>query len=225
MTPDSLRSPEALLREISRDLHPVRPAPLPSRMALRMALVAVLAAFAVLTVVGLRKDVGALGPFVTWGASAAQITLSLILIWIAVRESTPARRLSRIVVYSALAASWLAVVAFALWTFSVSPAMVLSTRSERIAWLVCPIGGTVAGSLVVTSFAWLFRYSLAARPGLMGALYGLGVGMTMNAGWRLACPISSPWHFATAHGPAILATSLIGAFAARSIAKRARGLK
>ena len=43
MTPDSLRSPEALLREISRDMRPVRPAPLPSRMALRMALVAVLA--------------------------------------------------------------------------------------------------------------------------------------------------------------------------------------
>jgi len=194
-------------------------------MALRMALVAVLAALAVLTVVGLRKDAGALDPFVTWGASAAQITLSVILIWIAVRESTPARRLSRTVVHSALVAAWLAVVAFALWTFTVSPTLVLATRHPWIEWFVCTIGGTAAGSLVVTSFAWLFRYSLAARPGLMGALYGLGVGITINAGWRLACPISSPWHFATAHGPAILATSLIGAFAARSIAKRARGLK
>lgn len=224
MTPNSPRPSEALLREISRDLHPVSPASLPSRMALRLALVAVLGALAVVTVVGLRKDADALGPFVTWGASAAQIVLSVILIWISVRESTPARRLSRIVVYSALAAAWLGVIVFGLWTFRASPTLP-STHPAWIEWLVCTSGGTLAGALVVTSFAWLFRYSLAARPGFMGALYGLGVGITINAGWRLACPNSSPWHVATAHAPAILATSLIGAFVARRIVKRARGLK
>ena len=40
------------------------------------------------------------------------------------------------------------------------------------------------------------------------AEWEIGVaGVAVNAGWRLACPISAPWHSIAAHGTAIVLTT------------------
>jgi hypothetical protein len=64
-------------------------------------------------------------------------------------------------------------------------------------------------------FSSLFRSSLATRPTIAGAVYGAGAGLAINAGWRIACPISTPWHALGAHGSAIIATVILGAFIGR----------
>ena len=216
---DPSRPPDALLAAISKDLEPVKPAPLPSRLAMRLAPFAV-AISSLILLIGIRKDAAVLGPFLTWGASITQFSLAIMLTWIAARESTPARRLPTNLVWLAIVATALVVVGASLWTFAVSPLAKPLRVSPLVMGLGCGIGGTVAGTLLVVSFTFFFRRSLVARPGLAGALYGAGAGVAVNAGWRLACPLSTPGHAIGAHGSAIVATALIGAFAARQLSKR-----
>jgi hypothetical protein len=224
--PQALKPPEALMRAIAQDLRPVRPSPQPLRLALRMAPFALLVSSLILLAIGPRHDLAILGPLLTWGASAAQFVLAIALVWIAAHESTPAGRLPRQVVYSAAVAASLVVVFVTLLTFSTSPANEPVLRvppkvnemlrdSPWIMGFACGIGSTLAGGILVLLFSWLFRNSLATRPTVAGALYGAGAGLAINAGWRIACPISTLWHALGAHGAAIVATVILGALIGR----------
>jgi hypothetical protein len=228
------RSPkpsEALMRAIAQDLGPVRPSPQPLHLALRMAPLALLVSSVILLAIGPRHDLAVLGPLLTWGASAAQFVLAIALVWIAAHESTPAGRLPTRIVYSVAVAASLVVVFVTLLTFSTSPAAEPLLRvpprvnemlhdSPWIMGFACGIGSTVAGGILVLSFSWVFRNSLATRPTVAGALYGAGAGLAINAGWRIACPLSTPWHALGAHGAAIIATVFVGALIGRFLGNR-----
>jgi len=227
----SPKPPETLMRVIARDLRPVRPAPQPLHLALRIVPVALLVSSLILLALGPRHDSGMLGPLLTWGASAAQFVLAIALIWIAAHESTPAARLPRQIVYSAAISAFLVVVFVTLLTFSTSPANQPLLRvpprinealraSPWIMGFACGIGSTLAGGILVLFFSWVFRNSLATRPTIAGALYGAGAGLAINAGWRIACPVSTPWHALGAHGAAIIATVALGALIGRFLGNR-----
>ena len=217
----SPKPPEALLRAITQDLKPVKPSRRPLRLAIETAPYALLVSSLVLLAIGIRGDSGILGPLMTWGASAAQFTLAIVLIWVAAHESTPAGRLPKGMVYSAVVAALFIVVAITLSTFWISP--VGSTLRVGgpfpvppwIMDLVCGIGSTIAGGILILLFSWMFRNSLAIRPIVAGALYGAGAGVAINAGWRIACPFPTLRHALGAHGSAIIATVLLGALIGR----------
>ena len=222
--------PEALMRAIAQDLKPVRPSPQPLYLALRMVPLAILVSSVILLAIGPRRDSGILGPLLTWGASAAQFVLAIAFVWIAARESRPAGRLPRQMVYSAAVAASLVVVSVTLLTFATSPVTATLRVPSRIdetlrdsPWIMgfaCGIGSTLAGGILVLFFSWVFRNSLATRPTVAGALYGAGAGLAINAGWRIACPFSTPWHALGAHGAAIIATVILGAFIGRFLGNR-----
>jgi hypothetical protein len=221
----SPKPPEALMRAIAQDLRPVRSSPQPLYLALRMVPLALLVSSVILLAIGPRQDSGILGPLLTWGASAAQFVLAIVFVWIAAHESRPAGRLPRQMVYSATVAASLVVVSITLLTFSTSPVTATLRVPARInetlrdaPWIMgfaCGIGSTLAGGILVLFFSWVFRNSLATRPTVAGALYGAGAGLAINAGWRIACPFSTPWHALGAHGAAIIATVILGAFIGR----------
>jgi hypothetical protein len=157
--------------------------------------------------------------------------LAIVLVWIAAHESTPAGRLPRQMVYLAAAAGSLLVIFVTLLTFSTSPANEPLLRvpprvnemlhdSPWIMGFACGIGSTVAGGILVLLFIWMFRNSLATRATVAGALYGAGAGLAINAGWRIACPVSTPWHALGAHGAAIIATVVLGALIGRYLGNR-----
>jgi len=227
----SPKPPEALMRAIAHDIRPVRPSPQPFRLALRMVPLALLVSSVIVLAIGPRHDLGILGPLLAWGASAAQFVLAIMLVWIAARESTPAGRLPKQVVYSATIAASLVVVFVTLLTFSTSPANEPLLRvpprinemlrvSPWIMGFACGIGSTLAGGVLVLLFRQMFRNSLATRPTVAGALYGAGAGLAINAGWRIACPVSTPWHALGAHGAAIVATVILGALIGRFLGNR-----
>jgi hypothetical protein len=227
----SPKPPEALMRAIAQDLRPVRPSPQPLQLALRMVPLALLVSSVILLAIGPRQDSGILGPLLTWGASAAQFVLAIALVWIAAHESTPAGRLPRQMVYTAAVAASLVVVFVPLLTFSASPTTEPLLRvppwiNEKLLvspWIMgfaCGIGSTLAGGILVLFFSWVFRNSLATRPTVAGALYGAGAGLAINAGWRIACPFSTPWHALGAHGAAIIATAILGALIGRFLGNR-----
>ncbi len=225
----SPKPPEALMRAIAQDLRPVRPSPQPLHLVLRMVPLALLVSSVILLAIGPRYDLGRLGPLLGWGASAAQFVLAIALIWIAAHESTPAGRLPRQIVYSAAVAAFLLVVFVTLLTFSTSPANQpllrvppwINEKLRTSPWIMgfgCGIGSTLAGGILVLLFSWIFRNSLAIRPTVAGALYGAGAGLAINAGWRIACPVSTPWHALGAHGAALIATVILGAVIGRFFA-------
>lgn len=227
----SPKPPEALMRAVAQDLRPVRPSPRPVQLALRMVPIALLVSSVILVAIGPRHDLGMLGPLLGWGASAAQFMLAVALVWIAAHESTPSGRLPRQMVYSAAVAASFVVVSVTLVTFSASPTIEPLLRvpprvnemlrdSPWIMGLGCGIGSTVAGGILVLIFSWLFRNSLATRPTVAGALYGAGAGLAINAGWRIACPVSTPWHALGAHGAAIIVTVVLGALIGRILNRR-----
>ena len=227
----SPKPPEALMRAIAQDLKPVRPSPQPLHLALRMVPLALLVSSLILLAIGPRHDAGILGPLLTWGASAAQFVLAIALVWIAAHESIPVGRLPRHIVYSAAVAASLVVVFISLLTFSTNPAneplLRVPPRINEILraspWIMgfaCGIGSTLAGGILVLFFSWVFRNSLATRPAEAGALYGAGAGLAINAGWRIACPVSTPWHALGAHGAAIIATVILGALIGRFLGNR-----
>ena len=227
----SPKPPEALMRAINRDLKPVRPSPQPLHLALRMVPLALLVSSVILLAIGPRRDLSVLGPLLTWGASAAQFVLAIALVWIAAHESIPAGRLPRPMVYATAVTASLVVVFVTLLTFSTSPANEPVLRvppwinetlrvSPWIMGFACGIGSTLAGGILVLLFSWVFRNSLATRPTVAGALYGAGAGLAINAGWRIACPFSTPWHALGAHGAAIIATVILGALIGRSLGNR-----
>ena len=159
------------------------------------------------------------------------VVLAIAFVWIAAHESTPAARLPRQVVYFAVVTAFLVVVFVTVLTFSTSPATEPLLRvpprvnellrdSPWIMGLGCGIGSTLAGGILVLLFSWVFRNSLATRPTIAGALYGAGAGLAANAGWRTACPISTPWHALGAHGAAIIATVILGALIGRFLGNR-----
>jgi hypothetical protein len=172
-----------------------------------------------------------LGPLLTWGASAVQFVSAIALVWIAAHESIPVGRLPRPIVYSATAAASLLVLFISLLTYSTSPTSEPVLRvpplvnemlrsSPWIMGLGCGIGSTLAGGILVLFFSWVFRKSLATRPTEAGALYGAGAGLAINAGWRIACPVSTLWHALGAHGAAIIATVILGALIGRFLGNR-----
>ena len=231
MTDRSPKPPEALMRAIAQDLRPVRPSPQPLQLALRMLPLALLVSSVILLAIGPRHDSAILGPLLTWGASAAQFVLAIVLVWIAAHEGTPAGRLPRQLVYAAAIAASLLVVFVTLLTFSTSPATApllhvpprvneMLRVSPWIMGFACGIGSTLAGGVLVLLFSWVFRNSLATRPTVAGALYGAGAGLAINAGWRIACPFSTPWHALGAHGAAIIATVALGALIGRFLGNR-----
>ena len=226
----SPKAPEALMRAVAQDLKPVRPSPQPLHLALQMVPLALLVSSLVLLAIGPRHDSAMLGPLLTWGASAAQFVLAIVLVWIAAHESIPAGRLPRQMVYCGAAAASLVVIFVTLLTFAASPANATLPVPSRVnealrvsPWIVgfaCGIGSTLAGGILVLFFSWVFRNSLATRPTVAGALYGAGAGLAINAGWRIACPFSTPWHALGAHGAAIIATAILGALIGRFLGNR-----
>jgi hypothetical protein len=228
------RSPkpsEALMRVIAQDLTPVRPSPQPLRLALRIVPVALLVSSLLLLAIGPRDDLRVLGPLLTWGASAVQFVLAIALVWIAAHESIPVGRLPRPLVYSATVAASIVVVSISLLTYSTSPTSepvlrvppLVNEMLRSSPWIMgfgCGIGSTLAGGILVLFFSWVFRNSLATRPTETGALYGAGAGLAINAGWRIACPVSTLWHALGAHGAAIIATVILGALIGRFFGNR-----
>jgi hypothetical protein len=231
MMDHSPKPSEALMRAIAQDLRPVRPSPQPLRLILRMVPVALLVSSLILLAIGPRDDLRVLGPLLTWGASAVQFVLAIALVWIAAHESIPVGRLPRQIVYSAAVAASLVVVFISLLTFSTIPASepllrvppLVNEMLRSSPWIMgfgCGIGSTLAGGILVLFFSWVFRNSLATPTMEAGALYGAGAGLAINAGWRIACPVSTPWHALGAHGAAIIATVILGALIGRFLGNR-----
>ncbi len=221
MTPPAAPTPpSSLLSRISGDLRPVQPLGTSGRRVAYWAPAGVALFVAVPLLSGLRFDASTLGPLATWGASAAQVGFGIWLVWAGGRESLPSRRLPTPLVSAGLLLAAAFVVSLTAITFSISPTELPATLTAWHAGTFCFRGSLIVGAPLLFLAGWLLGRSLPALPRLAGALFGGGAGLTVDAGWRLACPVSDPWHVLTGHGGAVLVLTAIGAMAAQIVARR-----
>ena len=93
----------------------------------------------------------------------------------------------------------------------------------RRQYLVGLASGVVATALPLLGMSSLLAArAFMVRPWFSGALYGLGAGLTADAGWRLFCEFSDPAHVFPTHTGAVVAVMLFGAVSAAIVAKRLR---
>ena len=204
-----MKTPDNLRARVTADLRPVRPLMRPWQRGLIIAPAAALVWAAAPAVLGVRSDIDALGPLLAWGGSVVQLAIALALIVAAFREAIPAEHVSRSSARLLLATGILVTVALAIATNAVSPEP--EARVETFgSWLFCWEGAVLAGAPLVLLLAVLLARGLPMRPGLAGALAGMGSGAAVDGGWRLYCNYSNPTHVLASHGGAVLALAAVG---------------
>lgn len=206
-------APAGLLSRIGDDLRPIEPLAPPWRRLLFYLPVGLALIAAMPWVWGLRANAGHLGFFATWGLSALQTLVGLLIVGVALFEAVPGRELSP----RALAVTGLAAVAlFAGLTFTtqyLEPNQMRPGVALRFAW-ECFWMATVWSVPALAAAAWLAYRALPTRPAVAGAICGLGSGLIADAGVRLFCWVSEPAHVLFAHGGAIVFLVGLGAGAA-----------
>ena len=204
-----MSAPDGLREKIARDLQPVKPLRSPLVRALALVPLAAAIVFAVPALHFFRSDIRALGLVRGWGLSYLQALAGVVIVAAALRESIPGRALSRAVLAWTIAGGLAipaVILAITASTFDVGPAPGRAL-SEGLGCFRASAGGAVPALIAA---ALLAARAFPLRPGVAGALYGLGCGLIADAGLRLFCEYTAPPHVVFAHGGAILGAMFAG---------------
>jgi hypothetical protein len=203
------RVPPHLASAIKADLRPVRRLSRPTMRVLWLTPLAAFTLIAASRIFSLRADAPVLGWGLTWGTSALQTVIAIMLIALALRDAVPGRSLRTGVVMLAvgLVGGLSAVVTLRTW--SVSPTTI-ETLSPVVVGEICFTGTLVAALPLLVASAVLAHRAFSVRPWSSGALYGLGAGLGADAGWRLFCHFSDPAHVFPTHTGAVVAVVVLG---------------
>jgi negative regulator of sigma F NrsF-like protein len=207
-------SPADLREKIARDLRPVKPLRPPAVRALALVPLAAAIVVAVPALHFFRSDLTAIGVVRAWGLSFAQALAGIAIVAAALRESIPGRALSHRAVAWTIGGGLLIpglLLVLTASSFDVGPAPG-HALSEGLGCFRASAGASVP-ALVAAAMLAARAYPL--RPGVAGALYGLGCGLVADAGLRLYCEYSVPQHVVFAHGGAILGAMFVGMVFAR----------
>jgi len=214
-----MTAPKDLRDAVQRDLRPTKPLRPPFVRTLVLIPIAVAI---VLSVPGLRffrSDMHAIGFVKAWGFSFGQALAGLVIIAAALRESIPGRGLSRRSIYATIAVGL--AIPFLLLVVTASAFDIGPEAGHAVEeGIGCFRVSAVSAIPALIAAAILAARAFPLRPGLAGALYGLGCGLIADAGLRLYCEYTVPEHVLFGHGGAILGAMAVGAIVAKIVPRR-----
>jgi hypothetical protein len=198
--------PPELREKIAKNLAPVRPvAPPAVRLVLLVCwLLALL--LLVPALVGVRFNATELGPWLTWGASLAQLLVGGALVYLALREGIPGLAAPRAVVVASLVAAGTMEGAVALLTYARCPC----PDAGFFGGVACWGSETALGIPALVLTLWLVARAYPLSPRRAGLLGGVGAGVAADGVQHLLCPISDLRHVLLWHGGAVVALGLLG---------------
>lgn len=204
-----MTAPDRLRSLVARDLKPARPLRSPVVRALAIGPLAMATVVVVPLVTFFRSDMAELGLLRGWGLSFVESLAGIVVVALALRESIPGRALSR----GSLTAAFVLGLAmpFAIMAVTAAP---FSAGPSQFAWadtVVCLRTSFAAAIPTMLLATLLVARALPLRPGVAGALYGLGCGLVADAGLRLYCEFTVPSHFLSAHVGAVVVALGAGA--------------
>jgi hypothetical protein len=219
VTDERMELPDALAREIDRDLVAVRPILRFELRAALLALVALSCGALMVSVHGVRSDLPELQMATVVTVFLLRTAAGVGLLALAMREAVPAAgwtdRSRRIAFIIAVAALLVLPEGFAR-------AIDLG-GAARVAPLLCfPVVVLVSVPGFFVSMI-LLRRAWPLRPVMTAALAGLGTGMLASAAMFIACDNASAVHAWATHESAAIAVALLGGLAGWGIGvQRAR---
>jgi hypothetical protein len=200
-------------RIVARDLGPVKPLPSPGRRAFMIAPLALLVAVLAALRYGVREDFNQLGGAITWGFSALQWTIGLLVLALALREAIPGSGISRRMLAAIGALTAFAVLAITVVTYDAHPTFVPPSLAWPM-WYLCFLGPLEFGTPILILSTILAARAFPTRPSAAGALSGLAAGLITDSGWRLTCWITVPAHVLGTHllavGTLVVAGAALG---------------
>ena len=211
-------TPKALRDAIERDLTPARPLRRPFTRALALAPIAAAIVVGLPLLHAFRADLGVIGFVRAWGFSIAQTIAGLVVIALALRESIPGRALATGTVATTVVGGLalpMVVVVLTSSRFDIGP----GAGRGLMEGVACFKTSALAAVPAIVVAAILAARAFPLRPGIAGGLYGLGAGLMADAGLRLYCDYSAPSHVLFAHGGAVAASMIAGAFVATTVAR------
>jgi len=195
---------------IAQDLRPVKPLPSPARRVLLIAPFAIAVAVLAALRYGIRDDFDRLGGAITWGFSAFQWTLGLLVLALALRVAIPGRGVSGRVLAAAGVLAMAAVLLITIVTYAAHPTFVPPALAWPM-WYLCFLGPLEFGTPILIVATVLAARAFPTRPVAVGALSGLAAGLITDSGWRLTCWITVPAHVLGTHALAVVALAAAGA--------------
>lgn len=196
----------------------MRPLLPPATRVLALAPLALATIVAVPSYYFFRPDVAEVGVLRLWGLSLLESIGGLAIVGLALRESIPGRALSRAAVAASIAGGLLLPVAAYLLTaqrFDFGP----EPGHLAVVSAICFRTAAAAAIPALIASTVLVARAFPLRPGVAGALYGLGCGVIADAGLRMFCEFTIPVHVITAHGGAVVASMIAGSLVARIFAR------
>jgi hypothetical protein len=206
---------ERVRQMVARDLKPVRPLLAPGHRLLLLVPIAIVAA-GYSPAISIRDDLGRLGLWAAWGLSAAQWTIGLLILGVALRYAVPGRGVSRRFLIATLAAAPATILAVTAITYVVDPSGVPPGMAFTYWWACLRDPLMIAAPLFLVASVLAMR-AHPTRPVLVGAMCGLAAGVLADSGFRLFCDVSSPLHVLTSHSLAIVVMAGLGAAGAAAI--------
>ena len=197
-------------RLVAQDLRPVRPLLPPTRRVLIVSPIAAVLAFLAALNYGRRDDFEQLGGIITWGLSAIQWTIGLLILGIALRQAIPGYGVSRRTRWIGCGVAVFVILTVTVVTYVAHPTFVPPDRTWRL-WYLCLIGPLKFGGPLLVVSSLLAARAFPTHPAGVGALCGLAAGVVADSGWRLTCWISVPTHVLGAHALAVALQVACGA--------------
>jgi hypothetical protein len=201
--PNGLRE---AIRQDSRAVQPLHPAWL--RTVVSTGVLAVVLAFA-LASSSLRTDLDQLPMWLSWGCSALQLVLGVLLIAMALRESVPGAAVPNGVIRWVAATALAVQVLVGIATSIYSPAITMP-GSGMAAGVGCLSHETLIALPTFVFTMWLVFRALPLRAPVAGLLGGVGAAVASDAVLHLICPMSNLRHVLVWHTGAVVLFMVAG---------------
>ena len=195
--------PDGLRQAIEGDHRSVRPLhPAWMRIMLAVATLAIVLSF-VLARASLRADIDQLPMWLSWGCSALQLGLGIILLGLAVRESVPGAVVPAGAVRTAAVTAVVVQVLVGVATSIVSPSIPMP-GSGLAPGIGCLKHETLLALPTFLVTLWLVFRALPLRAPTAGLLGGAGATVASDAVIHLLCPMADLTHVMLWHTGAVV---------------------
>jgi hypothetical protein len=203
---------ESLRRTISDDLAPVRPLP-PVWMRVLYAVAVAAAGLAIVIVafkLTLRPDMEQLPMWLTWGCTALQLVVGVVLVGMALRDAVPGNGVPAGAVTLAVITGVLMQFVVGIATWMHSPGVQLIKGQGLKAGMTCSTHDVALALPALAITLWLVFRALPLRPSVAGLLGGTGAAVTADAVNHILCPVSDLRHVLVWHTGVIFALMIVG---------------
>jgi hypothetical protein len=204
--------PETLRRSISDDLVPVRPLPPAWMRTLQAVAVAAIGLALVIFVFKLspRPDMEQLPMWLSWGCTALQLGISVLLLGMALREAVPGQGVPLGAVALGVGTAVLIQILVGIATWMHSTGMPLEKGHGLSAGISCTTHDVAMALPALLVTLWLVFRALPLRPSIAGLLGGAGAAVTADAVTHILCPMSDLRHVLVWHTGALIGLMLVG---------------